>query len=153
MVTGSLCKLVNLFWCSKPLLHVYNENPAKPGQQLCFDCFQLGYELKSKWHLLNSLFATFADLHVRKDATFAEVLHSYTHAYCSFILLNEAIPIVSGSHSAHALLISVLGSWIRFAGKKIQLVLKIFQLQNCTRIPVCSQIMWHTGIYTWQTKS
>ena len=54
--------------------------------------------------LLNSLFATFADLHVRKDATFAD-LHSYTHAYCSFILLNEAIPIVSGSHSAHALFI------------------------------------------------
>ena len=28
----------------------------------------------------NSLFATFADLHVRKRATFAD-LHSYTHAY------------------------------------------------------------------------
>ena len=48
----------------------------------------------------------FADLHVRKLATFAD-LHSYmyTHAYCSFVLLNEAISIVSGSHCAHALLI------------------------------------------------
>ena len=46
---------------------------------------------------INSLFATFADLHVRKLATFAD-LHSYTHAYCSFVLLNEAITIVYGSH-------------------------------------------------------
>ena len=37
------------------------------------------------WHTVNSLFATFADLHVRKVAKFAN-LHSYTHAYCSFIL-------------------------------------------------------------------
>ena len=41
----------------------------------------------------NSLFATFADLHVRKRAKFAD-LHSYTHAYCPFVLLNEAITIV-----------------------------------------------------------
>ena len=30
--------------------------------------------------LINSLFATFANLHVHKRATFAD-LHSYTHAY------------------------------------------------------------------------
>ena len=42
--------------------------------------------------LVNSLFTTFADLHVRKVATFAN-LHSYTHTYCSFVLLNEAIPL------------------------------------------------------------
>ena len=42
---------------------------------------------------INSLFATFADRHVRKRATFAD-LHSYTHAYGSFILLSEAITIV-----------------------------------------------------------
>ena len=53
---------------------------------------------------INSLFATFADLHVRKLATFAD-LHSYTHAYCSFILLNEAIKIVSGSHCPHAFIL------------------------------------------------
>ena len=58
----------------------------------------------SKNLIINSLFAMFADLYVRKDATFAD-LHSYTHTYCSFILLNEAIPIVSCSHSAHALFI------------------------------------------------
>ena len=52
----------------------------------------------------NSLFAMFANLHVRKLATFAD-LHSYTHTYCLFVLLNEAITIVSGSHCAHALLI------------------------------------------------
>ena len=52
----------------------------------------------------NSLFATFADLHVRKRATFA-ALHSYTHAYCSFVLLNDAITTVFGSHCLHALLI------------------------------------------------
>ena len=56
----------------------------------------------------NSLFATFTDLHVRKRATFAD-LHSYTHAYCSFVLLNEAITIVSGSRCAHGLLIWLLG--------------------------------------------
>ena len=68
----------------------------------------------------NSLFATFADLHVRKVATFAN-LHSYTHAYCSFVVLNEAIPIVSGSHFAqYALLIWLFGFSIRFTGKKIQ---------------------------------
>ena len=44
---------------------------------------------------LNSLFATFANLHVRTRATFAD-LHSYTHAYCSFVLLSEAITIVFG---------------------------------------------------------
>ena len=42
----------------------------------------------------------FADLHVRKLATFAD-LHSYTHTHCSFILLSEAITIVSGSHCVH----------------------------------------------------
>ena len=57
---------------------------------------------------LNSLFATFADLHDRKVATFAN-LRSYTHAYCSFVLLNEAISIVSGSHCAHELLIWLFG--------------------------------------------
>ena len=55
----------------------------------------------SKGLSLLTLFATFADLHVRKVATFAN-LHSHTHAYCSFVLLNEATPIVSGSHCAHA---------------------------------------------------
>ena len=54
---------------------------------------------------LNSLFATFADMHVRKLAKLAD-LHSYAHAYCSFVLLNEAITTVSGSHCAqYALLI------------------------------------------------
>ena len=57
---------------------------------------------------LNSLFATFADLHVRKRATFAD-LHSYTHAYGSFVLLSEAITIVFGSHCLHALLICPFG--------------------------------------------
>ena len=57
---------------------------------------------------INSLFATFADLHVRKRATFAD-LHSYTHAYCSFALLNEAITIVFGLHCLHALLIWLFG--------------------------------------------
>ena len=47
---------------------------------------------------------------------------SYTHAYCSFILLNEAITIVSGSHCAHALLMWLFGFPIRFTGKKIPLV-------------------------------
>ena len=51
----------------------------------------------------------FANLHVRKDATFAN-FHSHTHAYCSFVLLNEAIPmIVSGAFFFP----------IRFTGKKI----------------------------------
>ena len=53
------------------------------------------FELFCRIDLLNSLFATFANL------------HSYTHAYCSFVLLNEAIPIVSGSHCAHALLVLI----------------------------------------------
>ena len=57
---------------------------------------------------LNSLFATFANLHVRKHATFAD-LHSFTLAYCSFILLNEAITVVFGSHCLHALLIWLFG--------------------------------------------
>ena len=52
----------------------------------------------------------------------SENLHSYTHAYCSYALLNEAIPIVSGSHCAHALLIWLFGFSIRFTGKKIQRV-------------------------------
>ena len=56
------------------------------------------------YNTINSLFATFADLHVRKRATFAD-LHSYTHAYGSFVLLNEVITIVFGSHCLHALLI------------------------------------------------
>ena len=30
-------------------------------------------------------FATFADLHIRKLATFTD-LHSYTHTYCSFVI-------------------------------------------------------------------
>ena len=33
---------------------------------------------------------TLADLHIPKLAKFAD-LHSYTHAYCSFVLFNEAI--------------------------------------------------------------
>ena len=61
----------------------------------------------NQWNLfINSLFAPFADLHVRKLATFAD-LHSYTHTYYSFVLLNETITIVSGSHCAHVLLISL----------------------------------------------
>ena len=80
--------------------------------------------LTTKCNILevNSLFATFADLHVRKFAKFAN-LHSYTHAYIvHFILLNEAITImiVSGSHCPHALLIWLFGISIRFTGKKIQ---------------------------------
>ena len=47
-----------------------------------------------------TLFVTFGDLHVRNLANFAD-LHSY--AYCSFVLLNEAITIASGSHCGHAL--------------------------------------------------
>ena len=90
-----------------------------------------------------TLFATFADLHVRKDATFAN-LHSYTHAYCSFVVLNEAIPIVSGSHCGHALLICLFGFSIRFTGKKIQRV----ENSASKLVPQCQctpKIMWHTG--------
>ena len=79
---------------------------------------------------LNSLFATFADLHVCKVATFAN-LHSYTHAYCSNVLLKEAIPIVSGSHCAHALLIWLFGFSRRFTGKKIQRVEKKYFQKWC----------------------
>ena len=43
----------------------------------------------------------------------------YTQAYCSFVLLNEAITIVSGSHCAHGW---HFGFCIRFTGKKIQRV-------------------------------
>ena len=56
----------------------------------------------SRFVAINSLFATFADLHVRKRAMFAD-LHSYTHAYGSFVLLNEVITIVFGLHCLHAL--------------------------------------------------
>ena len=102
-----------------------------------FQYWNLLYSLRS----FNSLFATFADLHVRKVVTFAN-LHSYIHAYCSFVLLNEAITIVSGSHCAHAL-IWPFGFFIRFTGKKIQ------RVENSTSkiapIPVRPKIMWHTG--------
>ena len=62
----------------------------------CFMAFQSSIHIYQQEIVINSLFATFADLHVRKVARFAN-LHSYTHAYCSFVSLNEAIPIVSGS--------------------------------------------------------
>ena len=67
---------------------------------------------------INSLFATFADLHIRKRATFTN-LHSSTHAYCSFLLLNEAITIVFGSYCPHALLTWFLEFSIQFTDKKI----------------------------------
>ena len=76
---------------------------------------------------VNSLFATFANLHVRKRATFADLQCTVgvTHAYV-FIhsLLNEAITIVFGSHCLHALF-RVMPFWsfsIQFTGKKIQRV-------------------------------
>ena len=75
--------------------------------------------------VINSLFATFADLHVCKFAMFAD-LYSYTHAYCLFVLLNEAITIVFGSHCAHALSVWLFVFYIRFTGKKIQ------RVENCT---------------------
>ena len=68
-----------------------------------------GAILLKSMRYFNSLFATFADLHVRKLATFAD-LHSYTHTYCSVVLLlNEAITIISASHCAHALFIRLFG--------------------------------------------
>ena len=59
----------------------------------------------------NSLFATFADLHVCKLATFAD-LHSYTQAYCSLIAQwnkKAKFTIISSSHCPHALLIWLFG--------------------------------------------
>ena len=83
----------------------------------------------------------FADLHVRKRATFAD-LHSYTHAYCSFVLLNEAITIVLGSHCLHVIwLFGILHTIYR---EKIYSELNIVLL-NVTPIPVCPQIKWHMG--------
>ena len=94
----------------------------------------------STW-FLNSLFATFADLHVRKLTTFAD-LHSYTQAYCSFVLLNEAITIVSGSHCAHGW---HFGFCIRFTGKKYSELKIVHVLPKWPPIPVNPKIMWHTG--------
>ena len=95
--------------------------------------------------VVNSLFATFADLHVRKHATFP-VLHSYTHAYCSFVLLNEAITIVSGSHCAHALLIWLWGGGVFPYDLQEE---HIQRVENNTSkgvaIPVHPKLMWHTG--------
>ena len=91
---------------------------------------------------LNSLFATFADLHVRKRATFAD-LHSYTHAYCSFILLNEAITIVFGLHCLHALLICLFGIFHNLQVKRYS-ELNILLLYVAP-IPMCPKIMWHMG--------
>ena len=78
----------------------------------------------------NSLFATFADLHIRKLATFADS-HSYTHTYCSFILLNDAITIVSVSHCAHALLIWLFGFFTYDLQLKIYSELKIVLPKWC----------------------
>ena len=89
------------------------------------------------------MFATFADLHVRKRATFAD-LHSYTHAYGSFILLNEAITIVFGSHSRHALSICLIWNFPNNLQVKRYSEL-IIVLLNVAPIPVCPKIMWHTG--------
>ena len=62
-------------------------------------------------HAFNSLFATFADL------------YSYTHAYCSFVLLNmKRLPLCLGLHSLLAILFAFLEFSIQFTGKKIQLV-------------------------------
>ena len=69
-----------------------------------------------------------------------------THAYCSFVLLNKAIPIVSGYQCAHALLIIRLFYYsIRFTGKKIQRVKIVVPKwrPNFSARPL--QIMWHTG--------
>ena len=95
------------------------------------------------FHFFNSLFATFANLHVRKRATFAD-LHSYTHAYGSFILLNEAITIVFG----FALSACVIN--MPFWNFPYNLQVKRYSelnivLLNVAPIPVCPQIMWHTG--------
>ena len=86
--------------------------------------------------IINSLFATIADLHVRKRATFAD-LHSYTHAYGSFILLNEAITIVFGSHCLHAFSICLFENF-----HTIYMQVKRYSelnivLLNVAPIPVC----------------
>ena len=91
-----------------------------------------------------TLFATFADLHVRKVATFAN-LHSYTHAYCSFVLLNEAQWNVSGSHCAHAWLIWLFGFSIRFTGKKIQRVEKKYFQNWCPNSSALQNNVAHRG--------
>ena len=98
----------------------------------------------SKRCTFNSLFATFADLHVHKVATWAN-LHSYTHAYCSFVLLNEASPIVSGSHCEHALLIWVFGFSIRYTGKKIQWVEKEYFQKWCPNSSALQNNVAHRG--------
>ena len=94
---------------------------------------------------LTLLFATFANLHVRKLAMFAD-LHSYTHTYCSFILLNEAITICCFCFAPCTCVINLAFGFfsIQFTSKNIQ------QVENSTSkmappIPVCPKIMWHTG--------
>ena len=86
---------------------------------------------------LTLLFATFANLHVRKLAMFAD-LHSYTHTYCSFILLNEAITICCFCFAQCTCVINLAFGFfsIQFTGKNIQ------QVENSTSkmappIPVC----------------
>ena len=61
-----------------------------------------------------------------------------------FVLLNEAITIVSGSHCLHALLICL------FWNVPYNLQVKRYSelnrvILNVAPIPVCPNIMWHTG--------
>ena len=93
---------------------------------------------------INSLFATFANLHVRKRATFAD-LHSYTHAYCSFVLLIEAI-----TKCWFWLALSACVINLAFWNFPYDLQVKRYSelniiLLNVAPIPVCPKIMWHTG--------
>ena len=84
---------------------------------------------KKYFSYINSLFATFADLHIRNlpslpictsvnlpCSPIAVIPMAIIHSYCS---MTRSITIVSGSHCAHALLIWLFGFSIIFTGKKI----------------------------------
>ena len=77
--------------------------------------------------LVNSLFATFADL------------HRYTHAYGSFILLNEAITIGFGSHCLHALLMCLFWKF------PFNLQVKRYSELNIILLNVAPILVLHTG--------
>ena len=92
--------------------------------------------------VFNSLFATFADLHVRKGATFANL---QLYARLLFIHIVQW----SDSHCfwfALCAYVINLAFWfsIQFTGKKIQRV-ENSTSKNGAPIPVRSKIMCHTG--------
>ena len=108
-------------------------------------CYIFEYQSNDNWafHFLTLCLPRCANLHVRKRATFAD-LHCYTHTYCSFVLLNEAITIVFGSNCLHASLIWLFGILHYDLQVKRYCQLNIVLL-NVAPIPVCPKIMWHTG--------